>query len=99
MALATASRIRAGEAYVRITTDNSALVRGLENAKQHLRDFGQSLKGVGADMMQLAGAISLPLAFSAKEFADIFALLFKNHLTYHIFFDIMVLIKASGGII
>jgi len=70
MALATASRIRAGEAYVRITTDNSALVRGLQNAKQHLRDFGQSLKGVGADMMQVAGAISLPLAFSAKEFAD-----------------------------
>ena len=67
---ATPGRIRAGEAYVRISTDNSALIRGLENAKQSIRNFGQSLKGVGADMMQVAGVISLPLAFSAKEFAD-----------------------------
>ena len=67
---ATAPRIRAGEAYVRITADNSALIRGLDAARDALRSFGQSLKGIGADMMQLSGAIALPLAMSAKAFAD-----------------------------
>lgn len=67
---ATAPKIRAGEAYVRITADNSALVRGLDGAKQMLRTFGQTLKGLGADMMQLSGAIALPLTFAAKTFAD-----------------------------
>lgn len=67
---ATAPRIRAGEAYVRISADNSALIRGLDAARDALRSFGQSLKGIGADMMQLSGAIALPLAMSAKAFAD-----------------------------
>ena len=52
---ATAPRIRAGEAYIRITADNSALIRGLDAARDALRSFGQSLKGIGADMMQLSG--------------------------------------------
>ena len=67
---ATAPRIRAGEAYIRITADNSALIRGLDAAKEALRSFGQTLKGIGTDMMQLSGVIALPLALSAKEFAD-----------------------------
>lgn len=70
MGKTTPSRIRAGEAFVRITADNSALIHGLDTAKQALRSFGQTLKGLGADMMQLSGAIALPLSFSAKAFAD-----------------------------
>ena len=70
MAGASAPRIRAGEAYIRITADNSALIRGLDAAKETLRSFGQTLKGIGTDMMQLSGVIALPLALSAKEFAD-----------------------------
>ena len=70
MAGASAPRIRAGEAYIRITADNSALIRGLDAAKEALRSFGQTLKGIGTDMMQLSGVIALPLALSAKEFAD-----------------------------
>lgn len=67
---ATPQRIRAGEAYIRITADNSALIRGLDAARDALRSFGQTLKGIGTDMMQISGVIALPLALSAREFAN-----------------------------
>lgn len=69
MALASAGRIKAGAAYIELTTNNHKLLAGLQKAQVQIRTFGQSLKGVGADMMQTAGAIALPLAYSIKGFA------------------------------
>lgn len=70
MAIASAGRIKAGAAYIEITADNSKLLHGLRAVQLRLRTLGQSLKGVGADLMQTAGAMSIPVVMAVKSFAD-----------------------------
>jgi TP901 family phage tail tape measure protein len=70
MALASSSRIKAGAAYIELSTDNARLIRGLRAAQTTLRTFGQSLKGVGADLLQTSGAMLLPISFAIKQYTE-----------------------------
>lgn len=65
-----AGRIKAGMAYIEITTDNSKLARGLVAAQSALKNFGISVQAVGGDLLRLTGMMSIPLAMSVKTFAD-----------------------------
>ena len=67
--MALSSNVRAGRAYVEIVADSSKLQRGLTDAREKLRAFGAAASGLGKDMLSLAGAMSIPLAFATKSFA------------------------------
>lgn len=70
MPRASASRIKAGQAFVEITTDNVNLMKGLQAAQKNITNFGQKLKDLGSDMFILGGFMSMPMAKSLETFAE-----------------------------
>ena len=65
-----ANGVRAGKAYIELSTDNTALMRGLSRAQSTLNRWGGSLSKLGA---KITGAVSLgavPALLSTKVFAD-----------------------------
>lgn len=66
---ANAGRIKAGQAYIEITANSTKLLNGLRAAQAQLRAFGQSLKGIGADFMQLGVGAGLPFLGALKFFS------------------------------
>lgn len=70
MARASASRIKAGEAFIEIVADNLNLMKGLKAAQKSVTNFGQKLKDLGSDMFILGGFISMPLVKSLETFAE-----------------------------
>jgi TP901 family phage tail tape measure protein len=62
--------IPAGKAYVELTVKNSAMLRGLADAKKRLNSFAQSATMIGGAMMAGGAAIAAPLGLSLKTFAD-----------------------------
>lgn len=66
---ATAGKIKAGAAYIELSVATGKIAQGLRKAQTQIRTFGQSLKGVGADLMQVAGTISIPIAMAVRRFA------------------------------
>jgi hypothetical protein len=68
--MASAQGIRAGKAYVELSTKNSALVKGLKDAERKLKVFGSSIASIGTKVAGLGAAIVTPLASAAKVFAD-----------------------------
>lgn len=64
-----AGAIRAGQAFVEITTDNAALERGLRAAQARLRAFGAGLKEIGAPLAAIGGAVAGALLGATKGFA------------------------------
>lgn len=68
--MATSGDIKAGQAYIEITTENSKLVRGLKAAQQNLRDFSRNVTDVGKKTLLLGLAMASPLILSAKVFAE-----------------------------
>ena len=68
--MATAQGIRAGRAFVELFADDSKLVRGLRQAEQKLKAFGDSIRNMGLKAIGLGSAILAPLGAAAKTFAD-----------------------------
>lgn len=68
--MVSSGAIRAGKAYVEITTDDSKLTRGLRSASKRLKKFAASTKATGRAMMRVAATIGAPLAIGTKVFAE-----------------------------
>ena len=62
--------IEAGRAYVRLYTDSSEYVRGLRAAENKLNAFANNIGNIGSRLTGLATVAAVPIAISAKTFAD-----------------------------
>ena len=62
------SQVKAGAAYVELTTRNARFLAGLAAAQRRLTDFGQSARLLGSLIAAAGGAAALPLALSARTF-------------------------------
>jgi TP901 family phage tail tape measure protein len=62
--------IRAGAAYVELSVNNSALVRGLKAAQRRLKGFSASVAAVGKRMMLMSGMMAMPFVGGVKVYAD-----------------------------
>jgi len=69
--MATGQAIRAGAAYIELSTRDSKLVKGLNNASKKLKAFGASVGAMGLKLTAAGGAIVAPLVGMAKQFADV----------------------------
>lgn len=68
--MASAADIRAGRAYVELYVKNRQFLRGLRNARERVRQFGDDLRATGQAVAALGGAALLGFGFVAKIFAD-----------------------------
>jgi len=62
--------IEAGKAYVSLYANDSALVKGLKAAGQHLQSFGAGIAKMGGAMLGAGGAVLAPLAGMVAGFAE-----------------------------
>lgn len=62
--------VRAGRAFVELMLDQTKLERGLKTAQAKLRNFGNSMMGVGKNMVTVATLAAAPLVYATKTFAD-----------------------------
>ena len=81
--MATTTAIRAGRAFVELFADDSALVRTLRRAENHVKRFGENIKAIGRRLTMFGFAASLPFAAAMKTYAE--------------FDDIMRAVKATTG--
>lgn len=66
----SAGAIRAGQAFIELTTRDSELQKGLKNAQAKLRAFGVSVTQIGRDLLMLSGAVAAPLILATRTFAN-----------------------------
>lgn len=64
------SKVKAGQAYVELSTRDSAFQRGLANAQKRLRSFSASARMAGAQLFAGGGALLGPILASGKAFAS-----------------------------
>jgi hypothetical protein len=64
---ATAGSIRAGRAFVELSSDDSSLMKGLDKAKKSLNDWGKAIAVSGVAMIGAATAAAAPLIYGFKE--------------------------------
>ena len=62
--------VKAGGAYVEITSDNSKLYKGLKDAEDKLKDFSGNVEDLGAAFAGLGATFAAPAALGVKAFAD-----------------------------
>lgn len=65
------SAVKAGAAYVELTTKNAKFIKGLQSAQQRLHDFGKSMSLLGGKVVGLGVAGIAPLLAMAKGFSDV----------------------------
>lgn len=65
------SAVKAGAAYVELTTKNSKFIKGLQSAQKQLHDFGKSMSLLGGKVVGLGVAGIAPLLAMAKGFSDV----------------------------
>ena len=66
----SSANIRAGAAYVELTVENSALIRGLKAAQTKLKNFSRSVTAAGKKLLGISAIMALPFVGGAKTFAD-----------------------------
>ncbi|XZE56093.1 phage tail tape measure protein [Planctomycetaceae bacterium SH139] len=64
------SAVKAGAAYVELTTRNGKLRQGLRSAQRHLQDFGNSARLIGGQLLGMGTTAATPMAISAAVFAN-----------------------------
>ena len=69
--MATAGAIRAGQAYVELSTRDSKLVKGLRSAEQRLRAFAASVSSLGTRLVGLGAMAAGPLVAASRMFEDL----------------------------
>lgn len=62
--------IKAGSAYVELSTRDSKLIRGLQRASRRLNGFAASVKATGLKLVGMGAAAAVPFAISARTFAS-----------------------------
>ncbi|GIW90211.1 MAG: hypothetical protein KatS3mg109_0643 [Pirellulaceae bacterium] len=67
----SASSIRAGKAFVELSTRDKGLVKGLRAAEKKLRAFGSSIAALGARLMTLGTAATAALYGASRAFASL----------------------------
>lgn len=67
--MAAGQAIRAGAAYIELTTRDSKLVKGLQSASQKLKAFGASVRETGMKMFAGGAAAITPLLAATQQFA------------------------------
>lgn len=60
----------AGKAYVKLTLDDSELVKGLKNSQRKMAKFGESIGDVGTQFAKAGLAITAPMMIATKVFAS-----------------------------
>ncbi|XZE17481.1 phage tail tape measure protein [Pirellulaceae bacterium SH449] len=64
------SQVKAGAAYVELSTRNAQLLKGLKQAQKQLQSFGQATRLLGTRLMGLGSAAAAPMAGSMAVFAS-----------------------------
>lgn len=64
------NEIRAGSAFVEISTRDSKLVAGLAKSARDIEKFGAAVRGIGLGVGLAGSAILAPLIYSAKQYAE-----------------------------
>lgn len=67
--MADSGGIRAGRAFVELTTKDSELQKGLRSAQKKVAEFGKAIQTVGKDMAVLGGAVVAPIIAAVTKFA------------------------------
>lgn len=70
MAKSSARTIRAGSAFVEITTDDSKLAQGLARAQKRLESFGASVTAVGTRVAAVGSAVVTAFTAAATQFSS-----------------------------
>jgi TP901 family phage tail tape measure protein len=63
-------KIKAGHAYIEISANTKKLNAALWAIQAKMKAFGQMLKGVGADLLQLGTGAGLPFYYALKLYSD-----------------------------
>ena len=66
----SSANIRAGAAYVELTVENSALIRGLKAAQTKLKNFSRSVTAAGKKLLGISAIMAMPFIGGATVFAD-----------------------------
>ena len=69
-----ASSVRAGQAYIELTTKDAKLVKGLLSAQARLKAFGSSVTDLGKKFAALSAVMAAAMGYLVKNFADFDAL-------------------------
>lgn len=69
--MSISSNIRAGAAYVEVTTNNSKLRQILSDSQARLKAFGDACTKVGKDLLWVAGAAAVPLITGGRVKATV----------------------------
>ena len=62
--------VRAGQAYIELSTRDGKLQKGLQNASAKLKAFSAASTAIGRDVMFFSGTMLLPFAAAVKGFRD-----------------------------
>jgi TP901 family phage tail tape measure protein len=68
--IANSRNIRAGAAYIELTTQDSKLVRGLDQAQKRVKAFGKSVGEIGKRLTAVSAVAAVPLLSGLKIYAD-----------------------------
>jgi TP901 family phage tail tape measure protein len=68
--IANSRNIRAGAAYIELTTQDSKLVRGLDKAQKRVKAFGKSVGEIGKRLTAVSAVAAVPLLSGLKIYAD-----------------------------
>lgn len=66
----SAANIKAGMAYIELTVENNAMVRGLKAAQAKLKAFSDSITAAGKKLLLIGSLIALPFAAGVSAYAD-----------------------------
>ena len=66
--MGNAGAIQAGAAYVKLTMDNAALEKGLQNVQNKLQNFARSIETVGERMAVFGTFATAPIALATRTF-------------------------------
>jgi TP901 family phage tail tape measure protein len=66
----SSANIRAGAAYVELTVENSALIRGLKAAQTKLKNFSRSVTAAGKKLLGISAILAMPFVGGATVFAN-----------------------------
>ncbi len=68
--MAGSAKIKAGEAFLALTVDDSKFAAGLDRAQRKLQKIGSAFKQVGLAASAFGGAVTAALGVAVKSFAD-----------------------------
>src|SRR5688572_9810993 len=69
--MADSKGIKAGEAFVELTTRDAALRKGLDAASARIKSFGASITGIGTKLFAVGAAGAAPFAPFVATFAEV----------------------------